>query len=229
MIASREQTEAADAVSRLRAFISDGGYDAGNRLPPERNLVSELGMSRATLRRALDALEREGVIWRHVGKGTFVAGNDAGEASGTLVELGRQLTPFRMMRARLVIEPAIAREAAINASGEDMTRMKIAMERAHAASNWSEYETQDDAFHHTIAKASDNQLLLALFDQLNQVRRAVAWGNVTRETVRPAVNHSSFTEHEKIVSAIQDRDPNATYEAMRTHLRSVSERLFGEV
>ena len=56
--------------------------------------------------------------------------------------------------------------------------MNVAMERAHAASNWQDYETQDDIFHRTIAEASDNLLLLSLFDQLNVVRRAVAWGNV---------------------------------------------------
>ncbi len=215
-----------DVVERLRGFIRDGGYSAGDRLPPERELIGELGLGRSALRKGLDALEREGAIWRHVGKGTFVSSAEGEEAGGSLVELGRRLTPFRMMRARICIEPAIAREAAINASGEAMTRMRLAMERAAAASSWSEYETQDDRFHRSIAEASDNVLLLALFDQLNEVRRKVAWGAVTRETVRPPANHSSFTEHEAIAGAIAKRNPEAAYEAMRVHIRSVSERLF---
>lgn len=214
-------------MGRLRDYIAAGGYGAGDRLPPERELIGALDMTRTTLRKALDTLEREGVIWRHVGKGTFVADDTApiGEI-GALADLGRQLTPYRMMRARLCIEPAIAREAAVNASGETMTRMKLAMERAHAAGSWEEYERQDDVFHRSIAEASDNLLLLALFDQLNQVRRAVAWGNVTRRTTRPPSSHSSFAEHEVIARAIADRDPELAYDAMRTHLRSVSARLF---
>jgi DNA-binding FadR family transcriptional regulator len=218
-----------DPAARLRAFIHEGGFASGGKLPPERQLTEELGMSRATVRKALDALERDGLIWRHVGKGTFVAdpGTSKSPNSAT-VALGRQLTPFRMMRARLAIEPAIAREAAINASGETLAQMRRTIDRAKAATTWKEYETQDDLFHRTVAEASDNLLLMALFDQLNEVRRAVAWGNVSRESAHPSPNHSSFAEHDAIAEAIARRDPHEAYEAMRRHLGSVSRRLFGE-
>lgn len=224
-----EPVKANTAEERLRGYIIDGAYKAGDRLPPERELTEKFELTRAALRKALDALEREGLIWRHVGKGTFVAGDRPGESGGALMEIGRRLTPFRMMRARLTIEPAIAREAAVNASGDAMTRMKLALERAHSASNWHDYEVQDDMFHRSIAEASDNLLLLTLFDQLNQVRRAVTWGNVTRETVRPSNSHSSFAEHEAIAAAIAARNPESAFESMRNHLRSVSDRLFGEI
>ncbi|MCF8485034.1 MAG: FCD domain-containing protein [Rhodobacteraceae bacterium] len=218
-----------DPVARLRSFISDGGYGQGVKLPPERDLTNELGMSRATLRKALDALERDGLIWRHVGKGTFVADGSQQDGTDASVQLGRQLTPFRMMRARLAIEPAIAREAAINASGDALLRMQQALDRSRAASTWETYEAEDDLFHRAIAEGSDNLLLLALFDQLNEVRRAVAWGNVERQTVRPSQGHPSFAQHDAIAASIAARDPHRAYEAMRTHLQSVSARLFGEV
>lgn len=218
-----------DPVSRLRGYIVEGGFSQGVKLPPERLLTDELGMTRATLRKALDVLERDGLIWRHVGKGTFVADGEPQIASGAMAELGRQLTPFRMMRARMAIEPAIAREAAVNASGDAMARMQRAIDRARAATTWKEYESQDDTFHRTIAEASDNLLLLALFDQLNEVRRVVAWGSVTRQTLLPSRDHSSFVEHDAIAKAIVSRNPVAAYDAMRGHLRSVSQRLFGEV
>lgn len=223
-----QMTENLDPVARLRSYIADGGFTQGVRLPPERHLTDELGMSRATLRKALGALERDGVIWRHVGKGTFVADGSPQAPSGAMVELGRQLTPFRMMRARMAIEPAIAREAAVNASGDTQMRMQRALDRSKAAVTWREYEIQDDIFHRTVAEASDNLLLLSLFDQLNGVRRAVAWGNVTRRSALPSPDHSSFAEHDAIAKAIACRDPVAAYEAMRAHLRSVSQRLFGE-
>jgi DNA-binding FadR family transcriptional regulator len=221
-------TDNPDPVARLRSYIVDGGFTKGVKLPPERYLTDEFGITRSTLRKALAALEREGVIWRHVGKGTFIADGSPQAPGSATIELGRQLTPFRMMRARMAIEPAIAREAAVNASGDTQLRMRRALDRSKAASTWREYEIQDDIFHRTVAEASDNLLLLSLFDQLNGVRRAVAWGNVTRRSARPSPDHSSFAEHDTIAAAIANRDPVAAYEAMRAHLRSVTQRLFGE-
>jgi DNA-binding FadR family transcriptional regulator len=216
----------AEVVSRLRDFIADGGYGPGDRLPPERRLVADLDLSRGALRKALDTLEREGAIWRQVGKGTFVAQDAARLGENDIAALGRQITPLRMTRARLSIEPVIAREAAVNASAEALARMRAAIDRAAAASNWQEYEKQDDLFHRSVAEAADNILLLAIFDKLNAVRRAVAWRAVTRKTARPNPHHSSFAEHAAIADAIEARDPEAAQGAMRTHLRSVSARLF---
>lgn len=221
-----------DPVRRLRSYIADGGFAQGERLPAERRLTDELGVTRATLRKALDTLERDGLISRHVGRGTFVAEGVPKASNDAMADLGSHLTPFRMMRARMAIEPAIeptiAREAAVNASGDALMRIRRAIDRAGAATTWMEYEVQDDVFHRTVADASDNLLLLSLFDQLNQVRRAVAWGNVTRQSPRPSRDHSSFSQHEAIAQAIVNRDPAAAYETMRAHLRSVSQRLFGE-
>jgi DNA-binding FadR family transcriptional regulator len=226
---SNAPAKANPSVDVLRAFIEEGGYAYGDRLPAERELTERLALTRSQLRKALDALEREGIVWRHVGKGTFVANGDAASApSDAVVDLGRKLTPFRMMRARLVIEPAIAREAAINASGEDLRSMERATERARTATTWAEYEEQDDLLHHHVATASDNLLLVSLFEQLNLVRRAVSWGNVVRANPRPAPGHTSFAEHDAIVARIAARNPDAAHEAMRIHLRSVSNRLFGD-
>ena len=220
MLVGPEPSKREDAIARVRALISAGNYAPGDRLPPERALIDRLGMTRTTLRSALDALEREGAIWRHVGKGTFVADHDGAGAMGSIADLGRQLTPVRIMRARLCIEPAIAREAAMNASGEAIIRLKLAKDRASVASNWADYEKQDDLFHRAIAEAADNILLLALFDQLNQVRRAVAWGTVVRTSERPPKEHASFAEHSRLAAAIEARDPAAAHDAMRRHIHT---------
>jgi DNA-binding FadR family transcriptional regulator len=224
-----EQTERDTIVAAVKAFIAEGAYAPGDRLPPERELIGSLGLSRSALRRALDALEREGTIWRHVGKGTFVAGPADGAGVGGLGEIGQQITPVRMMRARLCIEPAVAREAAINASAEAVARIGRAKDAAARAENWADYERSDDRFHRAVAEAADNILLLALFDQLNRVRRAVAWDTVVRQSARPPEGHSSFAEHEAITAAIAARDPAGAQQAMRRHIGSVSARLFGEV
>ena len=229
MLTKPEPTEWHNAIAAVRAFISAGGYLPGDRLPPERKMIRNLGVSRTVLRRALDALEREGAIWRHVGKGTFVAREWSERQDNTgLSDISRQLTPVRLIRARLCIEPAIAREAAINASREAIVRIRLASDRAANARSWVEYEKFDDLFHRSVAEAADNSLLLALFDQLNQVRRAVARGNVVRSGDGPPSGHSSFAEHDQIADAIEAHEPVAAHDSMRQHIGSVSARLFGE-
>lgn len=230
MLRRLDQPEQDGATEALRAFIAKGDYPPGGRLPPERQLIDILGLGRGALRRALDTLEREGVIWRHVGKGTFVShGSQAAAATDeTFARLSHQMTPVRTMRARLCIEPAICREAAVNASREAMTRILTQMDLARSASTWADYERHDDAFHREVAEAADNALLLALFDQLNRVRREVARGAVTRASTRPPAQHSSFAEHADIARAIEAHDPEAAFLAMRRHLQSVAARLFGE-
>lgn len=217
-----------DPTQALRAFILEGDYAPGDRLPPERELIFKLGFSRTNLRKGLEALERQGAIWRHVGKGTFVAALSGPDGAGSLSDLSQRVSPVDMMRARLSLEPALAREAAIHASEDAVIRVKLARDRAQAAASWDEYEAQDDAFHRAVAEATGNVLLLSLFDHLNQVRRAVAWNSVTRATPTPPKDHNSFAEHNTITDAIEARDPNAAHAAMRDHLGRVSARLFGE-
>ncbi|SFQ96199.1 FadR/GntR family transcriptional regulator [Poseidonocella sedimentorum] len=217
-----------EAIAALTGFIRAGGYRPGDRLPPERELIVSLGMSRSSLRRGLEALEHDGLIWRHVGKGTFIAAQGGAGGSSSLSELSRQVTPVQLMRARLALEPAIAREAAINASADEVARLKAIKEAAESAPDWDSYEAQDDHFHRAVAAATGNVLLLSLFDQMNQVRRAVAWNTVVRKSERPPRDHSSFAEHNALVDAIEARDPNAAQAAMRAHLGSVSKRLFEE-
>jgi DNA-binding FadR family transcriptional regulator len=227
MLTRPATTETDLALAQIRQLIAGGDYGPGDRLPPERALIERLGVSRATLRKALDALERQGAIWRHVGKGTFVSDGDVDGHDG-VAQLARRTTPVKMMRARLCLEPVLAREAAMNASTEALARLKSAMSLAHSARSWHDYETQDDAFHRAVAEAGDNLPLLALFDQLNGIRRAVAWGNVERHSARPSADHPSFAEHAAIAAAIAARSPDAAADAMRGHLKSVAMRLFGD-
>lgn len=218
-----------DAQQQIRSLILDGGYAPGDRLPAERELISSLGISRSHLRKGLDALEREGTIWRHVGKGTFVSGPDEKQSFPGLEKLSQEITPVQMMRARIALEPAIAKEAAANASADAMRKLYEARDNTHSATNWDAYEQADDALHRAIAEASGNVLLVSLYDQLNQVQRAVTWGKVVRKNDRPPRDHTSFAEHDLILNAIETRNPTAANDSMRAHLNSVSARLFGDV
>ncbi|MBB96552.1 MAG: GntR family transcriptional regulator [Rhodobacteraceae bacterium] len=226
-----ETPEPADqqaAGKALRDFIDTGQFAPGDRLPPERALMVQLGLTRTALRKALDRLEHDGRIWRHVGKGTFIASAPVHDQPGRLATLSKQVTPAQMMRARLALEPALARDAALNATEAAIDTLRTARDTARDASEWDTYEASDDAFHRSVAVATGNVLLLELFDQMNQVRRAVAWNSVVRTAAHPPRDHPSFAEHDRIVAAIAARAPAEAQAAMRDHLGSVAERLFGD-
>jgi len=217
-------------LGRLLAFIDEGNFGSGDRLPSERSLIERLGVSRSSLRHALHDLEQSGVIWRHVGKGTFLTGSNVREqADDPVLALARRTAPVKMIQARIAIEPSIAREAAINASAEALDRIAAARAATHQATSWELYETADDDFHRAVAEAADNLPLLAIFDRLNLIRRSVTWGNVQRATTRPPEDHASFAEHATIETAIAAHDPEQAQQAMRAHLKSVTIRLFGDL
>ena len=190
------------ALTQLRAFVAQKEVDSDPRLPPERELCESLGVSRGELRKALAILEAEGQLWRHVGKGTFV-GQRPVDDSGDITALTSQTNPGEVMRARLLIEPAIAREAALNATSADIEEMRTCLRRAREAETWRQYENWDNRFHRSVAQAARNNLLLGLFDTLNAVRRAVVWGRFRPNLKAPSADHHSFAEHERIVGAVE--------------------------
>ncbi len=215
-----------NTVERLKSLIASEEFTPGSRLPSERKLIDRFKITRANLRKAFDILEREGLIWRHVGKGTFITEPDSEKSILNISGLVNELTPVQLLRARLSIEPAIAREAAIHASEADVKRIDAARDAASRATSWSEYERADDLLHHEIAAAAQNPLLMSMFEYLNAVRRAVSWSKVVRTTDRPAADHDSFVEHNRIYTVIKARNANEAQAAMHKHLISVSKRLF---
>jgi DNA-binding FadR family transcriptional regulator len=221
-----ERPETAVA-GRLRAYLAHVELPLDGRLPAERELAGRLGVSRALLRKALGTLESEGQIWRHVGKGTFI-GSRPLDTPADLAAMARRTNPSEVMGARLAIEPEIARLAARNATPADLAEMRTCLVRTRQATTWRQYESWDNRLHRTIAEAARNGLILALLETLNTVRRAVTWGRLRVEPVRPAPDHHSFAEHEAIVAAIEERDLARAAAAMRSHLQSVERNLLGE-
>lgn len=213
------------ALVQLRAFIAESGLGPGARLPPERQLCEQIGVGRGELRRALARLEADGALWRHVGKGTFLSAQAREDRPDDAAALAKRVSPADAMRARAALEPAIAREAATHASADQILALRLTLERSRRAASWREYETLDNQFHGQVAEGAASQALLALFDQLNTLRRMLVWGRVDRSGARPAPDHPSFVQHERVVAAIEARDADAAQAAMRAHLRSVADRL----
>jgi DNA-binding FadR family transcriptional regulator len=212
------------ALARLRAHLAQIEMPLDSRLPPERTLASALGVTRAELRKALAVLESENQLWRHVGKGTFI-GSRPIETLADVAAITRRTNPAEVMRTRLVLEPEVARMAALNATSAHIAEMRACMQRTRAAQSWRQYEAWDNRLHRVIAESTQNSLLLALLDTLNAVRRAVVWGRLRVDKVKPAPNHHSFDDHEVIVAAIEDRDLNRAAAAMRAHLENVERNL----
>lgn len=212
------------ALVQLQGYLAQHDLPADSRLPPERELCELLGVSRGDLRKALAILEKEGQIWRHVGKGTFV-GSGPIEETVAISDIAGRTNPADLMRARLIIEPEIAREAALHATTGDIVAMRRVLVQTRRVSTWRQYENCDNLLHRQIAQASRNTVLLGLFDALNSIRRAVVWGRLRSEPARPPADHHSFAEHDRIVDAIEERDLAAAANAMRLHLQSVGRRL----
>jgi DNA-binding FadR family transcriptional regulator len=211
-------------VTQLRAYLAQAELPEDGRLPPERDLSGALGVSRTELRKALGALEAEGQIWRHVGKGTFM-GSRPVDTFADIAALAKRTNPAELMRARLIIEPEIARAAALTATPMHIAEMRTCQTRTREAATWRQYESWDNRLHRTVAEATQNTPLLGLFDTLNALRRAVTWGRLRSTPVKPSPDHHSFAEHEAIIAAIENRDMGGAAAAMRIHLQSVERNL----
>ena len=209
---------------RLRRQVEAMGPHA--RLEPERVLATRLGCSRDTLRRALQTLENEGLIWRHVGQGTFTGPRPAAEPirPAVLFELA---TPADLMNARLVIEPAMAAEAAERASDGDIAILRSLATQTRDARDWRTYEAADNAFHRAIAAATANHLLMAILGMLSMVRDRAPW---QRQHGR-AFGHGPHWEyslrqgdlHLSLVDAIAAGDAVHAHAVMREHLGEIAQ------
>lgn len=211
----------------LRNFLTEQEFGLNARLPPERELCHALGLSRSHLRKGLAVLEAEGQIWRHVGRGTFIGPRPISNLSD--VELLTSLTsPTAVMEARMAIEPQLARLASLHGTQADFSEMRQCNRRCRAAKGWRFYEAWDNSFHRAIATATQNKLMMSLFETLNAVRRSVVWGQL-RLTKLPPANHESFREHDAIYDAIASRDPDLAAEGMRNHLKTVRDRVLSSL
>lgn len=210
-------------VQRVRQMIDTEGYVHSDRLPPERIMCTRLGVTRNQLRGALAELEGQGLIWRHVGRGTFVGARPVLNLDD-VTYLRDQVKPEQVVSVRFTIEPEMARLAAIYGKKADHDQIQICADRCRSAPDWRGYEAWDNKLHHAIARGTQNQMYLYYFETLNVVRRSVVWGQ-PRKTLRPAENYSSFLEHDRIVQSILNHDAEVAAQAMLDHLKSVYGRI----
>jgi DNA-binding FadR family transcriptional regulator len=211
---------------RLRAYIDDALREQRERLLPEPQLSELLDIPRGRLRTHLKRLEKDGLIWRHVGKGTFV-----GPRTAQLVDsapLG-SVSPSHAMDGRLVIEPILAGKAAVHARRSDIEAMERCLDETDVMTSYVAWKSGDDRLHRTIAEAAQNPLLLTLYDVVHgYVRKLISERMEQAVGQSPAPVENSNDEHAAIVAAIKKRDPEGAEGAMRKHLTSIRALLFGD-
>lgn len=216
--------------SRLRRLLAELAPDAGDRLPAERMLAMRLGCSRETLRKGLSTLEREGEIWRHVGQGTFRGARPRHLPVRDML-LVEGATPPDLMRARILLEPQVAAEAARRADAPDIAHLRGRLAAGRRAPDLAACEQADDAFHRAVAEVSRNPVLIALLTYLSGARRRAAWQREWHRTYRRTgagefrTIHSD--QHRDIVDRIAAADAAGAAERMAVHLKAIEAAMSG--
>jgi len=213
------------ALRQMRGMIDGGRFGNESRLPPERELAAELQVGRSTLRKALEVLEAEGQIWRHVGQGTFI-GRRAPGGRGRLFPSLAAVSPKELLDARLTVEPAIAAAAAVAARPSDIARMKMCAERRETTKQPEAYNLWDHQLHLAIAEATQNPVLIGLIEQLNGLRRAPTWSSYKKDRMVEPYYSISKKEHRDIIAAIEAQDSGAAFRTMKAHIMGVQDGFF---
>lgn len=214
----------ARAVERM---IDAARTPPGTALPTERAIGTTLGVTRHAVRKALDRLESEGRIWRHVGRGTFLGPRPKADPLDPR-SVARHASPREIADARRLLEPQLAAAAAGRASPAQIADLEDTLRRCATARNMEAYEVADEAFHRAIAAASGNLILTSLFESINLARREIAWGAMRNSALKPERRDKFTAEHERVVRAIRERDAEAAWSAMRAHVETIG-RVYEEI
>lgn len=212
------------ALTQIRRIIDSGTIGPDGRLPTERELSETLNLGRHAVRRALEALEAEGLVWRQQGKGTFV-GQPPQILTGLASELAGTVDALAVMEARVGIEPQLAALCARRATAEDVDRLRLLASRASGSNDRDSVELWDGAVHRLIARIANNLLLSAAFSLVDEVRGSVDWQRKRDHARSPELLQLYDAQHLAIIAAIDARDAGAAHAAMTEHLQHLTANL----
>jgi DNA-binding FadR family transcriptional regulator len=208
-------------ADQIRSVIDQGDFPPGTRLPPERELAIQLGVSRPSLREALLALEIAGRVEVRMGSGVYVC---ATPATSTPEPLSLGDSPSELMQARTVLEASVIPLALARATkaGIDQVRACLDAMRSDIRRGHSPVEA-DRRFHVSIAEMTGNAVLARMVGELFDGRNAPISSRMAHtETARSWA--AALREHELIFQALDARDPQEAAAAMYGHLTASRER-----
>lgn len=229
-------------ADQLKRLIDSGEFPPGSRLPAERDLASQLQVSRASVREALIALEVIGLVDVRVGNGVIVrspsvspvteepvmaqAGRnqwaDVDDELDIQLDFSAELPPFSLLQTRRLIEPETAALAARHASDDELKLITQAFEQnCRDNRQGSATHPGDRLFHIRIAQASGNPAYAFIIAHLLGHRYGTMFRSLQQHYTPQDMPHRSETEHLAILTALKARDPRAAKKAMKTHLDSV--------
>ncbi|HEB1800382.1 Uxu operon transcriptional regulator [Escherichia albertii] len=220
----------------IRDLIITTPYNPGERLPPEREIAEMLDVTRTVVREALIMLEIQGLVEVRRGAGIYVldsltrqSAESAESAESADANVCNDAGPFELLQARQLLESNIAEFAALQATREDIVKMRQALqleERELASSAPGSSESGDMQFHLAIAEATHNSMLVELFRQSWQWRENnPMWIQLHSHLDDSLYRKEWLGDHKQILAALIKKDARAAKLAMWQHLENVKQRL----
>jgi DNA-binding FadR family transcriptional regulator len=216
-------------AEQLRQLMVTGEFALGSRLPAERDLALQLGVSRPSVREALIALEVEGMIEVRTGSGIYVQRLEAPHQSPVTASVDADTPadwgPLEVMSARLLIEAEVAALAATHAQKADLKAIKSGLQQMKLEAARDEVPRDgDEAFHAAIAKACGNSVLLDTVQRYWQARNGPLFERLGDYFEHPASWQAAIAEHQQVLQAIEVHDATAARKAMQKHLKQAHKR-----
>ena len=209
-------------AEQLLKLISGGEWAVGTRLPAERDLARQLGVSRPSVREALIAMEVEGWVEVRTGSGVYVLDRSVAPSHGNA--RGAQISPdewgpLELIRARRVVEGEVAAMAATQATRKHIEAMDKAIASMKADADRGVLPLEGDrAFHTAVVEACGNVVLIETIQRFWDSRRGPLFERLGGyfETVESW--RSAIAEHEAIYEGVRNHDPDAARAAMHAHM-----------
>lgn len=209
-------------VKELKSQILSGVYPKGAALPPEKELIDAMGVSRITIRKALGILADMGLIQTSQGRKSVVIFDAERLADDQSLSRHAQeyVRNFRaVQQIRLMIEPEIAREVAITATDEEIARLEDCLSHRQRPQGG---EPPAD-FHRTLIMLLNNEELLHIYDNLLILEEGSAPAGITSPDRQEAISAQMEEQHHRILNAIRSHDGEFAYFYMKEHMRFVAE------
>ena len=213
------RTNAQIAVEELFRLIRDGIWKVGDQLPPEKELATQLGVGRSTIREALQNLSAINVIESSAGLRTVIKSPTPGEIFRTDVVafLIGDRAAAELLEARAMIEPECARLAAIRATDEDFGRVAAVLDRHRAAlATGAPVHELGAAFHLEISRCAKNRVAESF---MHSILDLLMERGKRADTI-PEARARELADHEALLALLRRRDPEAARQAMLDHIIS---------